>query len=201
MDSIRWGHGWQEMAICARRAVATLPPINRGGADDHEWQPVSIRSVDRARAVLEPGEEQVRKLRHLLAAATGADKVWRLSDHQVIDEVADKLANRQLVLFKKVRSVDAKAPATASAPAAPAVAAAGASPTTTSIKRRPSPVAAPPAQPAPAPPQTAPMSASLDQDAQATTLRLAAKDGTPFCEVCERRKRELAEAARQREAA
>lgn len=38
-------------------------------------------------------------------------------------------------------------------------------------------------------PLTEGISEKFDQDAQAATLRLAAENGTPFCEICEERKR------------
>jgi hypothetical protein len=128
--------------------------------------------------------DNIRVLRNVGCEALGAP-VDRLTDPQVLDLVASALVSGALRLTP-AQSRPRYSFTFASASAAPA--------------ESPEPPPPPPKspEPAPAPVTKSPVSAPTDpavqdqQDRQAATLVRAAKEGTPFCEECEKRRRRSA---------
>ena len=121
----------------------------------------------------------------------------RFNDEQVLRAVAAQVSQRHLIVYQKALSAEARNRRThGDNPSVGFAAGAGA---VTPSSLRPRPPAAPlppsPARPEPTEPD------DVDQDAQANTLRLAAVNGVPFCEMCERSKRGESRAAQERQAA
>jgi hypothetical protein len=189
MSSVRCGHGWQEIEI---------RPWWRGpGARD--WLQVDIRGVDEARRLLGTYLPYVQSMRSLLALDAGVD-VARLTDHEVLERVAVRLAQRDLLVAIKggLEPGSGPPPASASSSSSATGATAPAQPTRSASAVTPSALRSGGASPAPAvAPAAPPEDEALDQDAQAATLRQAAADGVPFCEVCEQLKAQRAAEARQ----
>ena len=192
MKSMIWGHGWNTMRI----APWGVDQIDLSAQDSAGmWTEVFIRSPDHALWLLGYVGEKVSSMRDMLA--DGSIRSWRDSDRLILELVAQKLADRQLLLFRKVMARAVSAPIVSAAPRA---------------NSSPSPVAATPSK-APSP-RPAPISvresppivvendfASIKQDAQAETLRKAAVAGVPFCAVCEELKRRTGTANSQRQGA
>jgi hypothetical protein len=122
--------------------------------------------------VLKPDE--ISRLRALLAEEIF--HVHRLSDHQVAEKIAARLAQRDLCAIQWVSRT--------------------APPTLVSSRRAAEYISSPQLSPAipsprvrtpvpPVPPEVNPLD-EIDHDAQATTLEVASRNGVPFCEVCER---------------
>jgi hypothetical protein len=183
MVSIRWGHGPAEMAIQRWGQMPnSLPHMSAGQDPNYEWAHIEVCGLDHGRSLLRHGLglEQAQALRQLLTGEAEAD-VWRLSDHQVIDRVAYKLAQSRWILFKLVLTAAARAKYVwRNTPGQHAIRDQAAS--TVHVKARQAD--APPRQLAAAAVESD--FESVDQDAQAATLRLAAVNGVPFCAVCER---------------
>ena len=120
------------------------------------------------------------RLRWYAAGLHDGTDWWRLDDAQVKEQLAAALDEGRLRtgLGEKVvlRPLDQLQPVPLPAPPAPAS----------------SPRAAP--APAPAAPIETTFTPNLDIAAQVAVLVQAAQDGVPFCEECERTKRERAEA-------
>lgn len=146
------------------------------------WERREIAGHDDALGCIEPlfsaGGDRDR-LRQMVASFTDTD-VWREDDDSLRSELARLLLSRRLWLMRR-RPL--------------AVRAAGASPqpmlqtsamTPSMMRERPS------AAPAAAPPAEIDPFQLLDQDAQALVLLRAALQGVPFCEECERLKKERA---------
>jgi hypothetical protein len=120
----------------------------------------------------------VLQLRSLLAR--DIDWLPRLGDHDVLHEVALRLASGRLL------AVSIASPASF-LPAALPEAASSPNRSTGPAAQSPSSLAAPrtAARPAAAPAAAAPEPQDgIDQDAQAQALESAARDGIPFCAVC-----------------
>jgi hypothetical protein len=122
--------------------------------------------------VLRPDE--ISRLRALLAEEIF--HVHRLSDHQVAEKIAARLAQRSLCAIQLVSRT--------------------APPTLVSSKRAAEYISSPQLSPAilpprvripipPVPPEVNPLD-ETDHDAQAATLVVASRNGVPFCEACER---------------
>jgi hypothetical protein len=190
MFSIHWGHGPASMAICPRWQTPNTPsPLTTGRDADHEWAPVEVCGRDHARLALGQGLEQAQALRRLLSSEGDAN-VWRLSDHQVTDQVADHLDHRRWVLFSLVLTAQAKARYAIQQVALPVTQPErGASPFGSKVRGGES---SPEIQAPARHPETD--FASVDQLAQAATLRLAASSGVPFCAVCEKARQAQREA-------
>jgi hypothetical protein len=189
MSSVRCGHGWQEIEI---------RPWWRGpGVRD--WLQVDIRGVDEARRLLGTYLPYVQSMRSLLALDAGVD-VARLTDHEVLERVAVRLAQRDLVVAMKGRLEPGSGPppAASSSSSSGAGAAAPSQPARSPGAVTPSALRSGGASPTPAAaPAAAPEDEALDQDAQAATLQQAAADGVPFCEVCEQLKAQRTAGARE----
>jgi hypothetical protein len=125
--------------------------------------------------------DAIAEFRSLLVEET--DNVWRLNDHQVVEQIAVRLAQRALCVIPPTAR-----PATALAPAAER---------TKHDVDIPSPQLSPtvivlPKVRTPQPPQEPPEMNPLDEadhDAQAATLEAASRGGVPFCAVCEKAQR------------
>jgi hypothetical protein len=167
------------------------PRLHRQLDAGYEWEAVHIRDLEDGHHVARLGQGRQRELRRLLSIDGDVD-VSRLTDHEVVDHVTIKLAQRQWMLFRQV--LTAKYPSPARGVKVPASSSA-LSPSAL-WGRAPAAVA---------PPQVEPVSkpdyAFVQQGAQAATLRRAARDGVPFCEVCEKRAAERRPAASRLEAA
>jgi hypothetical protein len=118
--------------------------------------------------------DEISRLRSLLAEEIF--HVHRLSDHQVAEKIAARLAQRDLCAIQWVSRT--------------------APPTLVSSRRAAEYISSPQLSPAipsprvrtpvpPVPPEVNPLD-EIDHDAQATTLEVASRNGVPFCEVCER---------------
>jgi hypothetical protein len=110
----------------------------------------------------------MRGLRHLLAEWNRGYALSRLSDQQVLEEIAWLLASRQLWLMRKYHAFGAASSTPAAAP-------------------QPQPVPLPPPPPkSSAPPEPEPEEAvfvpNIDAAAQAAVMQGAAQSGKPFCE-------------------
>jgi hypothetical protein len=181
------------MAIHRRWDVPAALSRVQAAAPAKEWKTVHVRGIDDARRAIGFGVERAWQLRRLLAS-DHYSLPW-MTDAQVVERVAFLLARGDLALFEH----DATEFGNSSQETTPAAR------NTSAPRATTPPIPLPTGQPrdAPAPPTTAavrqPSSAKVarkpaiepfDQDAQAATLRLAAADGVPFCEICDRRKRE-----------
>lgn len=122
--------------------------------------------------------EVMVQLRALLSAEAGP--VWRLGDHDVVDQCAAALMHGRLCVVRTQTVV---------APSRRAASAAGPREVAAGVSRRPAP-APPPEAPPPAP-EVNPLDA-LDHDRQAEVLESAARDGVPFCEECQKAARRAA---------
>lgn len=172
--------GWTRLEIGPRRDRATAP----AGEDDA----VAIASIDQARQYLNRYAAAPAAMARLraLAAARHAD-ISRQSDDEVLQWMARALRDGLYQLNEsRLTPLPGRAPGTdmADVPAAPAP------PQRSAVREQPA--SPPPARvgtlPAPTP-AAAPADNeldSVDHDAQAATLVAAARDGTPFCAVCER---------------
>lgn len=176
--SIPLGRGWASVAL----SPTSLPQPELTDDPDWAWQPLIFRGTEEARFCLsglshEPG--MLDQLRHLLAVESHLP-VSRLNDGQVLDAVAQLLAERRWVLRHQVLTTEArirKARHGASAASGP-----GDSPAVSPSRLRGPSEAAPAPQTAASAPDTD--FAHIDQNRQATTLIAAAKEGVPFCELC-----------------
>jgi hypothetical protein len=141
-------------------------------------------------------------MRSLLALDAGVD-VARLTDHEVLERVAVRLAQRDLVVAMKGRLEPGSGPppaasSSSSSSSSGAGAAAPSLPARSPGAVTPSALRSGGASPTPAAaPAAAPEDEGLDQEAQAATLQQAAADGVPFCEVCEQLKAQRAAGARE----
>jgi hypothetical protein len=176
MNRIHWRRGAQELAI-----LPAWPAPAVG------WVPVAIASAEHARSLLAEVIDPQQPLRAWLSDEGHGD-AHRLADVQVLDLIAARLVQRQLLLCSLARPdaerVMFKMRASSAAPeVAPAL-------SPSSLRPRLAP-----AEPPPAAPAVVSDFAAMDQNAQAATLKQAAKEGTPFCEACEKLKREREAAA------
>ena len=185
MDGIRWGDGSRCRLIQLWWQAASTVPV--ASADD-AWTPMEIPGVDSARRALGSPKEQERPLRAVLAA-TGCGDVFRLTGHQVLERVAHKLVQRELVLYARLaqpasHSVDvapAPAPAFRGVPARPV--------SEPSYRAPPRGFASAPRDRMATIDQAVHSSAShelesFDHDLQADSLWEAAQFEKPFCEIC-----------------
>jgi len=172
-------------------------PVSRAHDDrDWTWEAVMLHDAQEAADYLGSkvsDDESIRKLRSFLASEELTD-VSRLNDGQVLDAAATMVSNGRLIVYRKAPSVDDSKWRTHTV--------AGALPTGADAV---TPSALRPRLPAEPTPPLAGLQADapgdVDQDAQASTLRLAAVSGVPFCEMCERPKRNEAQASQERKAA
>lgn len=95
MEMIRWHRGWQEIAIRSGwwpvRATSPAP-------DDAEWIEVPAADTREARRLLGHDQAALQAMRRLLGE-DGVYNVIRLNDHQVRDQVAQRLASRHWLLL------------------------------------------------------------------------------------------------------
>ncbi len=124
-----------------------------------------------------------RELRELLGRVDGAATVWRLRDGQVLDSLVWRLfcGDLRIVTAETLARTAALPPIPDSVPGT-----AEQAPPTSRPAFREAPPPPPPTEP---PPDEL---AHLEQDVQAAALEEAAEQGTPFCEECDERRRELA---------
>jgi hypothetical protein len=196
MNTVRLGPGL-ELALTRQWQSAEFQSPARS-AGDFRWQAQGFRTVDDARQALSRiirWPDELTKLRSLVVV-DGWIAANRLSDHQVLDRAAALLAQSRVVLARRVagalpgnndetKEKERPRPSMSSGPAlSPSMLVAREA-------RSKSPAPAPSA-----PPVEADLPA-IDQDAQAAVLRQAAADGVPFCEECEKLKREQAARAGQ----
>lgn len=175
MYSIRWESGGLQIQLGYR---------GHGGGD---VAPLAVRDIDHARRLLGFDADNIWRLRALLASGDDVD-VSRLSDHAVTDRVAQLVAAQRLELRQWPRhssgSEGADATGAASAAAGPAPPSATATPS--ALAPRPGAASTSTAGAAAAEAsESAPEFAPGLQQRQARTLRRAAKEGAPFCEICE----------------
>ncbi len=196
MNSICWGHGWQALRISPWWRDDNATPARN---QDYLWLAVPIAGQVHARGLIGDALPHVQDMRDALEG--GSTNLARLNDGQVIDHVARMLADGQLVLLRKAMTPEAAlipaqmgpmlkkeaAGAAGEASVKSVISAAYALP-----QRAAAPVAAAVAEAAPAGDFE-----SVDQDRQAAVLQQAAADGVPFCEVCEKAKRERELAAQE----
>jgi hypothetical protein len=193
-----WGMGWNAIRIepwwMDQRGISQLDAATH-------WEQVPIRGQDHALWLLGNSGIEVQAMREMLADGSIASS--RNSDHLIIKQVAQKLADRQLLLFMKVTKPGV------SLPYVPSGAAPGASLATRTVTASPKKAAIlpPPRRPASesvseSTPQLVERDFTfIDQDAQAAALRKAAVTGVPFCAVCEELKRKRTATDSSREAA
>jgi len=130
-------------------------------------------------------QDDISRLRSLLAGEFWG--VYRLSDHEVIDQVAVRLAQRTLSLVETAVRQES-----VSYSAVP-------EPRRQEMPQRPTPQPPRVGTPSPAPSQPPPEANPLDEidhDAQAVTLEAAAQGGVPFCAECEKARRNREAAAK-----
>ena len=185
MDGIRWGEGSRCRLIRLWwQTVSTAPAVS---ADD-AWTPMEIFGVDSARHALGSPKEQERALRAVLAAA-GCGDVLRLTDHQVLERVARKLVQRELVLYARLAQ-PAPPSVQAASESAPAFRGVLARPVSEPSYRAPmgSFALGPRARTATIDQATRSAAShdtqSFDHDLQADSLWEAAEWEKPFCEIC-----------------
>jgi len=188
MDGVNWGHAKQRLALHRKWTLPTdLSHGQKARDPSTDWKRVHFRMTDDARRALGFGTDQIWKLRRLLAP--DCYNLRCMTDAQVMEQAAVMLARGELALFELVATVAAKhSPASAAAAVSTSTARATARPTRKPRAERVVERPRPAKPPEPATSTYQPKPESFDQDAQAATLRLAAVNGTPFCEVCEKRK-------------
>lgn len=178
--SIPLGRGWASVAL----SPTSQPQSEFSDDPDWTWQTLVFRSTDQARFCLNGLSHEagmLGQLRHLLALESPLP-VSRLDDGQVLDAVAQLLAEHRWVMRHKVLTREARIKkAQRGASAASAASGPGDSPAVSPSRLR-GPSEATPTTASP----TAPDNdvAHIDQDAQAATLVRAAEEGVPFCEEC-----------------
>lgn len=122
MEMIRWHRGWQEIAIRTGwwSVRATSPALG-----DAEWIEVPAADTHEARILLGHDQTALQGMRRLLGE-DGVNDVLRLNDHQVRDQVAQRLASRRWLLLWRAGAsrrgaahapADQMVPVTSSAPA------------------------------------------------------------------------------------
>lgn len=190
MKSIGWGYGWQALQLSPWWLDS-----NAGASPQQEylWEAVKVTGQAHARSLIGDACAHAPAIRSALEA--GSTDLARLSDARLADHLATLVADGTLVLQYKVTTADAAKAGFQIGPA-PKKAAGGAGNDAT-VKSVIQPAFAMPqrAAPAPAPAEEAAPAGdfdSVDQDLQAAALVQAAVDGVPFCEVCEKAKRERA---------
>jgi hypothetical protein len=169
------------MAIHRRWELPAVLSLGKTQARDptKRWQRVHVQENEQARRIIEFGREQFAKLRHLLAS--DCYNVSAMTDAEVTDRAAVMLVRGEWVLLEQV-AVETSKQSLGSSAAARSIAAV--SPDTPMLRQLPSRKPEAIALPVDEPGET------FDQEAQAATLRLAAANGTPFCEICEKRRRD-----------
>jgi hypothetical protein len=180
MNGVRLVRGHSASVLHLFRASEA--PTRRVGPDDRNgpWRRVDLRGLDEAEGVILCAFDQVRELRGLLAF--DYNHLFRMTDAQVLRQVVNMLACGELALFEKMPAAVATNQRLQSPMASVALREGIA--VTPSTMRRSNESGAPSTTPAPATDRQ-PFSPS-DQNAQAATLRLAAKEGAPFCAVCDK---------------
>jgi hypothetical protein len=196
MKSVRWGEGWQAVELSPWWLDCNAAPAPN---QDYQWQAVQVTGQAHARSLIGDAGDHVASLRAALEA--GSTNLSRFNDSQILEHVAALLADGAYVLQRKVLTAEAAMMPVQIGPAPKKVAAGQAN--DASVKSvikaafaMPQRAAAVAAEAAPAPVSDF---ESVDQDLQAAALVQAAVDGVPFCEVCEKAKRER-EAAQKAEA-
>jgi hypothetical protein len=132
------------------------------------------------------GDQHCHQLRDLLGG-TGSTGVWRLSNEQVIDAVVEMVAARRLLVLEKSRRSDRNVTQSGTAAATAQHRSSEPASTPAQLMQRPSMADVQPAHEQPSAVEEN-FVASINQDAQAATLKAAAAHGVPFCEVCEKAK-------------
>ncbi len=194
MSNMICGRGWLAIRIdfwwVHPDTVDAPDPADR-------WEPVPVRDRDHAIWLLDNYRDGVQAMRNLLA--DGGLGSSRYSDQQIIDQIAQKLADRYLLLFSR----GAPHPALANIVATAAPQSSLLPPFVPPARQKMPAAAGAIAQP------TRQVAAqvievdfdSIDQGAQTDTLRMAAAAGVPFCAVCEDLARRGTPADSSREAA
>lgn len=161
---VRFQDGFREIEIVGRGST-----VARGG-----WEPglASLR-----RLLRDP--ENRAKLRRAFAEEIPVSALARMSDEEVLGELARRMAGGELILLERHGSSggsSAPPPSQGSTPRQDEQAAKAEAPVTES--RSAAPQAASPAAAA-----SDPALAGMDAAAQAATLRAAAESGAPLCEA------------------
>lgn len=189
MLCIRWGHGWMAKELHPKGGAPSARPSSLDGPD-YFWRLSRLRDIEQARsAIVTWTGLQPYQLRQMLAPAEHLG-LRHLTDAQVMDQVARRLVERDLLLYEKVLTPEAMARRAQQSAQAMSTEDA---PLPASAAPRPR-VWAMQAPPSPEPAQKAAEPDFLNQEAQARTLKVAAAHGIPFCEECEKRARANAEA-------
>ena len=192
MNSICWGSGWQAVQISPWWLDYNTPQADHR---DYLWQPVPVTGQAHARDLLCDPYPDVPALREALAGSFA--NLTRATDAQIVDHIAGKLADGELVLLRQVLTPQAALIPVQIGPIAKKTVD---SPTgDATVKAVISAAYAMAQRPAPAVVEVKPASdfESVDQDLQAAALQQAAVDGVPFCEVCDKARRERAAAAQK----
>lgn len=183
MTGVHWNLDGQQMLI--------LPGWHVSDQDQAlAWTAVPLAGRMQLRCHMARGRGFVQALRHVLMKGDDMD-ICRMTDPEVIDHVVEALLQGSLSLHART----AKLPTPTRHRMAVALRGgdAQASQAASPSSMGPSRAEKDAASDAPAAPREALEWAAADQNAQAKTLRLAAVDGVPFCEVCQRLAQGLAE--------
>lgn len=178
MGSVTLGRGWWSVHL---HSAGQEPMATSLTDPDWTWRPLGASAMSQLRAhlrMLAGGVDGRSQLRQLLADMDHVD-VSRLSDGHLVDLVAGLLGASHLTLYERVLTDEAQT--RCSMPQRVGARYTAAEPATTP-SRLSSRSEAPP--PRPAPIEEALPENDLAQDAQAATLKAAAEQGVPFCEVC-----------------
>lgn len=183
MNALRLGHALHPLEIHRRWEIPASSAQSQGqGGLRVDWKRVEIRGLDDARHAIAHGGDQAEKWRNFL----GHDcyNLSRMSDAEVMKQVAVMLCRGALVLFEQIMT-DPVRYSLRNAIAEPKASGVNAmTPSTCRVR------AEEPAEQAPVPLCEEATFLQHDQDAQAATLELAALNGIPFCEICNKLKRE-----------
>jgi hypothetical protein len=167
----------ESASACPYRAHS----VGSNAADDLRLQCLVLENVDAAAGWLRAAvtsADDMTTLRHIVSE--DLRMVAWLSDHQIVDLIAQGVARRNLCLLVSQR--DARSTQIRQAAAPPSVAT-GFTPS----QLFPAAVVLPETPPEmPEPPE------DLEQALQAAALEEAARDGVPFCEVCEKARQQAA---------
>lgn len=154
---------------------------------NNAWRALSQTDTFGVRSLLREfvfGDHDCRKLRELINSICNMSAL-RLSNEQVIDAVAEMVATRQLQMLEKTSQGDSNARRHVMRPASANYTPSESASTPAQLRQQTSLADMPPA---PAQPSAIEENfvANVNQDIQATTLKAAAVNGVPFCEVCEK---------------
>lgn len=177
MGSVTLGRGWWSVHL--HPAGQSPTPVSTADPD-WTWRPLGASAMNQLRPhlrVLAGAGDGRRQLRQLLADMDDFD-VSRLSDAHLVDLIAAMVGASRLTMYERVLTDEAQARygiqrrvGARYSDAEPAM-----TPSQRSSRSETPPSTTPTEETLP--------EADLAQDAQAATLKAAAEQGVPFCEVC-----------------